>query len=276
MLGVLAYTFLIVLFSAMWRSKGVVDYNITKKLFEKGDKLSKRKYREMVKRFLYSRGYEKLKIAKRNIYSVRWHDKEDIIILIKDKEPVDVDVISKAENGCVAFGVPRAIIISHKGFTKEAIIFAQGKNIFLWDTKRIIEMLNSDIIEEEQKRKNKRIKQKKFEKTHIEALDTCPLEEFNNLLCKILENKYEFKGQEGKFYKFLIDDKEYMVYPLKAPEGEKLKEADVEKIFCDIYEQGYTNAMVVTNGYYNQNIEDMSHKLNIDVWSRDNLIYILK
>ncbi|MBQ7257591.1 MAG: restriction endonuclease [Abditibacteriota bacterium] len=276
MLGILAYTFIIVIFSAMMKTKGVADYKITKKLFEKGDKLSKRKYRELVKRFLYSRGYDRLKIAKKNPYGVRWYDKEDIIILIKDKEKADPDVVTRAEEGAIAFGTPRAIIISHKGFTNEAVTEAQGKNIFLWDTKRIIEMLARDIKEDEERRKTKRIKPDKAEKTHIEALDSCSGEEFKELLCKIMESKYEFKGKEEEYFKFVIDDKVYMVYPLKAPEGERLKEKDVESIFCNIYEKGYSNAMVVTNGYYNQNIEDMSRKLQIDVWSRDNIIYLLK
>ena len=276
MLGVLAYTFLIVIFSALYKTKGVADYKITKKLFEKGDKLSKRKYREMVKRFLYSKGYDRLKKAKRNPYYVLWHDKEDIIILIKDKEPTDRDVVSRAIEGCVAFGTPRAIIISHKGFTPEAVSEAQGKNLFLWDTKRIIEMLDREIKEEEERKKAKKIKNIKTPKQHIEALDTCSKEEFDDILCDILKIKYVYTGKEDNFYKFLIDDKEYMVYPFKAPLGEKLKEGDVEKIFCEIYEKGYTNVMVVTNGYYNPNIEEMSHKLQIDLWSRDNLNYILK
>ena len=277
MFALLAFCILGFFVLKMLKPIGITNFEKAKKSVLHSENLPKEKLLELIKNILYT-NYSNLRKAKHNPYFVNFYNKKYIFSVIQDNYPIDVDIINQVNKGKTAFHVPFAIVICINDFTKEAFNLAEEKGIIIWNKKRLVEILDRNKKDAETQTPSKKNIHKTIKKdtVSIEHLDICDINEFKDILCNLLKKHYKYIDKKEKLYLFEIENKSYAIYMLQGNPKDKIEKKDIENIVNDIYKNNYSNAIILTNTYFRQEIIDWSHKLKIDLWNRDNINYMIE
>lgn len=261
MIYILVLALILPCFAPLWNKKEFKNINKAKKILENSDKLSNKEYIKFIKKVLYTINYGDLEKYEKNNYYIDFVCGNTLFNLKKRTEPVDVNIINRISEAKI-FENKSIIIISNTGFTENAL--NSDKDVILWDKKRLFELLDKC-----EKKKNNNIE--KFSSFSLEDLDFMELYIFQNSVCELLKAHYKFENDL-----FLIDGKSYSVWCINSGFKNKITKEKIDVAIKNIYSKGAKNVLIITNGYYENNIKEYCEKLQVTVWDRDNLSYLLK
>lgn len=261
MIYVLILAIIFPCFAPLWAKKEIKNFKKAKKTLENCEKLSNKEYIKFIKKILYTLNYADLKKYEKNNYYIDFISGNTLFNLKKRKEPVDINIINRISEAKI-FENKTIIIISNTGFTEAC--FNNDKGIILWDKKRLFELLD--------KCDNKKVtKIEKLTYSSLSDLDFMELDEFKNSIYELLKVHFKFENDL-----FTIDNKHYSVGCVKSTFKHKINKEEIELAIKDIYSKGAQNILIITNGYFENDIKEYCEKLQISIWNRDNLEFLFK
>lgn len=261
MIYILVLALILPCFAPLWNKKEFKNINKAKKILENSDKLSNKEYIKFIKKVLYTINYGDLEKYERNNYYIDFVCGNTLFNLKKRTTPVDVNIVNRISEAKI-FENKSIIIISNTGFTENAL--NSDKDVILWDKKRLFELLDKC-----EKKKNNNIEKLAF--STLEDLDFMEQEMFQNSVFELLKIYYKFENDL-----FTIDGKPYSALCINSGFKNKITKERIDVAIENIYSKGAKNVLIITNGYYENYIKEYCEKLQITVWDRDNLSYLLK
>lgn len=260
-------------FSFFVKNDDKINFAKLKRSLKNLNGLNNKKYNELVCTVLSLSGYSELKKAKKNDYGINYICDGVAFALIKNPYLTGDALVEKAADCKEFFDVYSVIIIS-PNFSESGIKSGKDSGVILWDSDKLLQI--AETAENMSKApKKKTAKKETGKKIHIEALDACEEKVFNSLVAEILKKKYEYIGEEKNILNFKIDDRLYKICCIKTEVNRFVGERQVADFFREMYGSGFSNALVVTNGYFHPALQENAKKMGVDLWNRDNLKFMM-
>ena len=244
--------------SVLMRTSGIG--NAEKTLKELDGKITDKRFKDIIFKLLFSMGFENVEKSENTLADFVC-DKTYFLVRLSN---VSKALIKEAEAEKEKLKAQTYILISF-----DDIDMNWFDTVVFWDKNRILVNIKKLLPH-----KNIIHPVLKPEKLTIGDLDFATENEFETECNKLVSLYYQYVRKEKDFYIYNIDDKIYGVIFIRAGKN-KLNANNMEEVFAKIYGEGYSNALVITNGYFSDDIKKMSAKLQIDLWNRDNLIYMI-